>query len=105
MQHEQRRSSTARSRPHTFAMRRPGVRIPAAPPPKNPAPPAQTLDCGRGFVGAGIASLGFWGGFAGHRAGLTGLRLVLCVAGGLGLGALTLLLAAILQPGTKPFAP
>jgi hypothetical protein len=57
------------------------------------------------IIGVGIASLGFWGGLAGHRAGLTGLRLVLCVAGGLGLGALTLLLAAILQPGTKPFAP
>jgi len=57
------------------------------------------------IIGVGIASPGFWGGLAGHRAGLTGLRLVLCVAGGLGLGALTLLLAAILQPGTKPFAP
>jgi hypothetical protein len=57
------------------------------------------------IIGAGIASLGFWGGFAGHRAGLTGLRLVLCVAGGLGLGALTLMLAAILQPGTQPFIP
>ena len=57
------------------------------------------------IIGAGTASLGFWGGLAGHRAGLTRLRLVLCVAGGLGLGALTLLLAAILQPGTKPFAP
>jgi hypothetical protein len=31
-------------------MRRSGVRIPAAPPSKNPAPPAQTLDCRRGFV-------------------------------------------------------
>ena len=57
------------------------------------------------IIGAGIASLGFWGGFAGHRAGLTGLRLVLCVAGGLGLGALTLMLAALLQPGTQPFIP
>ncbi len=57
------------------------------------------------IIGVGIASLGFWGGLAGHRAGLTGLRLVLCVAGGLGLGALTLVLAAMLQPGTRPFAP
>jgi hypothetical protein len=38
------------------------------------------------IIGVGIASPGFWGGLAGHRAGLTGLRLVLCVAGGLGLG-------------------
>jgi hypothetical protein len=57
------------------------------------------------IIGVGIASLGFWGGLAGHRAGLSGLRLALSVAGGLGLGALTLLLAAILQPGTQPFAP
>ena len=35
---------------HAFAKRRPGVRIPAAPPPENPAPPAQTLKSGRGFV-------------------------------------------------------
>ena len=35
---------------NTFAMRRPGVRIPATPPPENPAPPAQTLKPGRGFV-------------------------------------------------------
>ncbi len=35
---------------NAFAMRRPGVRIPAAPQRKNPAPPAQTLKSGRGFV-------------------------------------------------------
>ena len=35
---------------HAFAMRRSGVRIPAAPPPEHPAPPAQTLKPGRGFV-------------------------------------------------------
>ena len=54
---------------------------------------------------AGIASLGFWGGVAGRRTGLTGWRLVLCVTYGLGLGALTLVLQAILQPGTNPFMP
>jgi hypothetical protein len=54
---------------------------------------------------AGIASLGFWGGFAGRRAGLTGWRLLLCVAYGLGLGALTLVLQTILQPGTGAFTP
>jgi hypothetical protein len=55
---------------------------------------------------AGVASLGFWCGLAGRRAGLTGWRFVLCVACGLGLGAMTLLLQAILQPGTPtPFVP
>jgi hypothetical protein len=54
---------------------------------------------------AGIASLGFWGGLAGHRAGLTGWRFMLCVACGLGLGGLTLVLQAILQPGIDPFVP
>jgi hypothetical protein len=34
---------------NAFAMRRPGVRIPAAPPPENPAPPAQTLKPEAGF--------------------------------------------------------
>jgi hypothetical protein len=54
---------------------------------------------------AGIASLGFWGGLAGRRAGLTGWRFVLCVACGLGLGAMTLMLQAILQSATEPFIP
>lgn len=53
----------------------------------------------------GIASLGFWAGFAGRIAGLTGWRLTLCVAYGLGMGGLTLVLQAILQPGTDPFHP
>jgi hypothetical protein len=57
------------------------------------------------IVLAGIAFLGFWGGLAGRRAGLTGWRFVLCVARGLGLGAMTLVLQAILQPGTEPFIP
>ena len=54
----------------------------------------------------GTASLGFWCGLAGRRAGLTGWRFVLCVACGLGLGAMTLMLQAILEPGTPtPFVP
>jgi hypothetical protein len=54
---------------------------------------------------SGVASLGFWGGVAGHRAGLSGWRFVLCVGYGLGLGAVTLALQAILQPGRGAFTP
>lgn len=51
----------------------------------------------------GAASLGVWGGMAGHRAGLTGWALVASVAYGLLLGGVILALQALLQPGQEPF--
>jgi hypothetical protein len=47
----------------------------------------------------GTASLGYWGGRAGRRAGLTGWRLARAVLGGLLVGALILALYVVLQPG------
>jgi hypothetical protein len=47
----------------------------------------------------GAASLGFWGGLAGVRAGLRGWRLALAVAIGFLIGGLVLTLRVILQPG------
>jgi hypothetical protein len=47
----------------------------------------------------GAASLGFWGGLAGARAGLRGWRLALSVAIGLLVGGLVLSLKVLLQPG------
>jgi hypothetical protein len=47
----------------------------------------------------GGASLGFWGGLAGVRAGLHGWRVALAVAIGLLVGGLVLTLQVILQPG------
>jgi len=47
----------------------------------------------------GAASLGFWGGLAGVRAGLRGWRLALAVAIGFLVGGLVLTLRVILQPG------
>jgi hypothetical protein len=58
-------------------------------------------DAIRGALFMGTVSLGFWGGFAGRRAGLGGLRLALTVVGGLLIGLVTLLLQIMLQPG-KP---
>jgi hypothetical protein len=55
--------------------------------------------CIRVILLAGVASLGVWGGLAGHRAGLTGRRLVLAILAGLILGALILALQIFLQPG------
>jgi len=55
------------------------------------------------IVLAGVASLGVWGGVAGHRAGLTGWGLVASAAYGLLLGGLILALQALLQPGQDPF--
>jgi hypothetical protein len=49
------------------------------------------------FVGA--ASLGFWGGVAGRRAGLKGWPFVRTVLAGLVLGGLILALQVFLQPG------
>ena len=47
----------------------------------------------------GVLSLGFWGGLAGHRARLTGWRLLASIAYGLLVGVLILGLQAILRPG------
>jgi hypothetical protein len=47
----------------------------------------------------GAASLGFWGGLAGHRAGFRGWRLVLAVVAGLLVGGVVLVLQVVLQPG------
>jgi len=54
------------------------------------------------IVWTGVASLGFWGGVAGRRAGLTGLRMVGAVAAGLVVGGVVLVLQVLLQPGTVP---
>ena len=47
----------------------------------------------------GVATLGFWGGLAAHRAGFTGRRLVLAVLAGLIVGLLVLAIQVFLQPG------
>jgi hypothetical protein len=47
----------------------------------------------------GVASLGFWGGLAGQRAGLTGRRLLVAIAAGLVVGAAILAMQVFLQPG------
>jgi hypothetical protein len=47
----------------------------------------------------GVASLGFWGGLAGRRAGFAGRRLMLAVLAGLIVGVLILTVQVILQPG------
>jgi hypothetical protein len=53
----------------------------------------------RWLVVLGAASLGYWGGVAGRRSGMSGWRLVLAVAAGLIIGALVLALDVFLQPG------
>ena len=50
-------------------------------------------------VWVGVASLGFWGGVAGRRAGLAGLRLAYAVFAGLLVGGVILVLQVLLQPG------
>ena len=50
-------------------------------------------------VWIGVASLGFWGGVAGRRAGLVGLRLASAVLAGLLVGGVILVLQVLLQPG------
>lgn len=47
-------------------------------------------------------SLGFWGGVAGRRAGLTGWRLLRAVMAGLLIGVLILALQVFLQPARLP---
>jgi len=49
----------------------------------------------------GTVSLGYWGGLAGRRAGLTGWRLARAVFGGLLIGLIILAFQITLQPG-KP---
>jgi hypothetical protein len=56
-------------------------------------------DAIRWVLVVGTVSLGFWGGVAGRRAGLTGWRLVSAVVAGLLIGFLILALDVILQPG------
>jgi hypothetical protein len=51
------------------------------------------------IVWTGVVSLGVWGAVAGRRAKLSGWGLVASIAFGLLLGALILLLQAVLQPG------
>lgn len=53
----------------------------------------------RSVLALGTVSLGFWGGVAGRRAGLTGWRLVRAVMAGLLIGVLILALQVFLQPG------
>lgn len=55
------------------------------------------------IVLAGVASLGVWGGLAGHKAGLTGWGLVVATGCGLLLGGFILGLQTLLQPGQAPF--
>ena len=56
-------------------------------------------NCIRVILILGVASLGFWGGVAGLRAGFTGRRLVLAVLAGLLVG--TLILALQVAPGAR----
>jgi VanZ family protein len=53
----------------------------------------------RSVLVLGAVSLGFWGGVAGRRAGLTGWRLMRAVMAGLLIGVLILALQVFLQPG------
>jgi hypothetical protein len=57
-------------------------------------------DCIQAVLWVGLISLGFWGGVAGRRAGLTGWHLVLSVAAGLLVGGIVLGLQVLLKPGT-----
>jgi hypothetical protein len=51
------------------------------------------------IVWVGVASLGFWGGVAGRRAGFVGWRLASTVVAGLVVGGVVLMLQVLLQPG------
>ena len=57
------------------------------------------------IVLTGLLSLGVWGGVAGRRAGLTGWPLLVPITYGLFVGAIILILQALLQPGHNPFRP
>jgi hypothetical protein len=49
----------------------------------------------------GVASLGFWAGLAGRRAGLTGWHLAMAVLAGVIVGLLVLAIQVLLEPGGK----
>lgn len=49
----------------------------------------------------GVASLGFWGGLAGRRAGFTGWHLAMAALAGVIVGLLVLAIQVLLQPGGK----
>jgi hypothetical protein len=57
------------------------------------------------IVLTGVLSLGVWGGVAGRRAGLTGWPLLVPITYGLFVGAIILIVQALLQPGHEPFRP
>ena len=57
-------------------------------------------DCIQAVLWVGLISLGFWGGVAGRRAGLTGWHLALSVVAGLLVGGIVLGLQVLLKPGT-----
>ncbi len=57
-------------------------------------------DCIQAVLWVGLMSLGFWGGVAGRRAGLTGWHLALSVVAGLLVGGIVLGLQVLLKPGT-----
>jgi hypothetical protein len=58
------------------------------------------IDAIRYLLVLGTATLGYWSGRAGRRAGLTGWRLARAVLAGLLIGALILGMYVLLQPGT-----
>jgi len=49
----------------------------------------------------GVASLGFWAGLAGRRAGRTGWHLAMAVLAGVIVGLLVLAIQVLLEPGGK----
>jgi hypothetical protein len=57
-------------------------------------------DCIQVVLCVGVMSLGFWGGVAGRRAGLTGWHLALSVVAGLIVGFVVFGLQVLLKPGT-----
>ena len=57
-------------------------------------------DCIRVVLWLGVASLGWWGGVAGRRAGFTGWHLAIAVFAGLVVGGTILALQVFLKPGT-----
>ena len=60
---------------------------------------ASMIDAIRYLLILGVGSLGYWGGRAGRKAGLTGWRLARAVLAGLLIGALILAAYVMLQPG------
>ena len=62
---------------------------------------ASLTTCIQIVLWVGVASLGFWAGLAGHRAGLTGWHLAMAVLAGVIVGLLVLTIQVLLQPGGK----